>query len=78
MIYEKKTLELLADQRLLSRHNKKVIISDNNINNNNNNNIIKNINNNYSMSSNKFSNILKYMNFIILLLYLSNFKNYHY
>jgi hypothetical protein len=66
MIYEKKTVELLADQRLLSRFNKKNTHSD--INNDN---IIKHVNNNYSLSKvNKYNNISKYMNYIILLIYI--------
>ena len=70
MIYEKKTLELLADQRLLSRYNKKNINSDNNLNNNLNNNVVKNINTHYSIKVNKFSNISKYITYITILLYL--------
>ncbi len=67
MIYEKKTLELLADQRLLSRFNKNTLKS-------NNNNIIKNMNNHYSIKANKFSNISKYINFILLLFIFINYK----
>ena len=69
MIYEKKTLELLEDKRLLSRLNKNTLKSDNN-----NNNIIKNMNNHYSIKANKFSNISKYINFILLLFIFINYK----
>ena len=68
MIYEKKTLELLADRRLLSRHNNnKNVISDDN----NNNNIIKNMNNHYSATkvdkiSNIINNISKYISYMII------------
>ena len=70
MIYEKKNLELLADQRLLSRYNKNIIKPNNNC--------IKNMNNNYSNAnnannannSNKFINISKLITFIILIIHL--------
>jgi hypothetical protein len=78
MIYEKKTLELLADQRLLSRFNKNTLKSDNNNNNVNKNiniNIIKNINNHYSLKTNNFNIISKYSNYIILLIFIFIFKN---
>ncbi len=65
MIYEKKTIELLADQRLLSRFGKDKIKPNNNI--------INNININYT-KANKFMNISKYTNYIILLIYIYGIK----
>jgi hypothetical protein len=61
MIYEKKTLELLADQRLLSRFNNKNIVPNNNI--------VKNINNHYTkIKGNNFNYVSQYINYVILLL----------
>ena len=63
MIYEKKTVELLADQRLLSRFNNKNIVPNNNI--------VKNINNHYTkIKGNNFNNVSQYMNYIILYIFI--------
>jgi len=69
MIYEKKTIELLADQRLLSRFNKNTLKLNNNSNSNsnsNNNNIVTNISNKYFITSHNLNNLTKYMNYIVL------------
>jgi hypothetical protein len=67
MIYEKKTLEILADQRLLSRHNNKN-------NKDSNQSIIKNMNNHFTKTNilNKFNNISKLMTYFVFILYLIN------
>jgi hypothetical protein len=64
MIYEKKTLQILADQRLLSRYNNNIKPECNKSH------IITNMNNHFAKNNiyNKFNNISKLMTYIVLII----------